>query len=212
MNCEKKAQGIIDEVIKLLDEKHVSREIDERIEKAAARFKFDREAAPSHALFNQIISDFVMHMFEEAIRLPIRLTPSQAKGEAVAILEQYYEGSQHRGYYAAYLDFLDSAENGIMLLIARMTEAIKAIERRKYVRWVYLSRIDQSDWTTGCRLVKVLLDRLNSYLPPRITQCDPAQLVDCLPDLLMTCLDTESTRDQILAGHFSTSLGLKQTP
>lgn len=201
-----KTGATIERILGLLDEELMRSEIDERIEKAAAQFEFDHEVPVTHQFFTRIISAFVQHIYEHGLRLPRLLSASQALTEAVAVLERGYRNPHAMGYDAAYLDAVNPEQNGVVVVLAGMTEAIKETERKKYVRWVFRSCIDQSDWNMKCQMAEFLLEHIGPFLPPEILRYDPAQLAEDLPELIVTHLRTDRVLGQLLSG----SANLKQ--
>jgi hypothetical protein len=134
------------------------------------------------------------------LRLPRSISASQALTEAVSILERGYQNAHAGGYDAAFLDAVNPEQNGIVVVLSGITEAIKATERKKYANWVFKSCIDQSDWYLKCRIAECLLDRFGPFLPPDILRYDPARLAEDLPGLIVTHLRTDSLLGQMLSG------------
>ena len=87
------AARIIEQVFKLIDEKYLYQFIDQRIEEAAVEFEFDRNAPTTHQTFIRIIGDFVHHIYKNGLCIRQTLSVTQARAEAMAILEEV-SGSQ----------------------------------------------------------------------------------------------------------------------
>ena len=202
MNFENKTSipGRIEKIFSLLDEDCIRKEIEEPIEKAAAGFKFDRKEPFTYAQFKRLIADFVQHINEHGLRLPKRIFPSRAFSNAVDILETGYTGAYAQGYEAARLDASNPELNGIMVVLCGMTEAIKHIERRKYIQGVLRIHLTHLDWHERGEIAKFLIERCASILPPDFLNCDPVQFADNLPDLIMHHLQTENLLKQLLFG------------
>ena len=64
---EGKAAAIIEEVLEKTAEEYLQLRIDEPIEKAVASFEFDRDAPVTHQTFTQVTTDFVRHVYEQAL-------------------------------------------------------------------------------------------------------------------------------------------------
>jgi len=98
------AEAIIKGVFELIDEGCLHHRIDEPIEEAFKNFGYEETAPATHKIFIQITGDFVRHIYEHGFR-PRQITSvSQARAEALAILESGYESLGARGYEAAILD------------------------------------------------------------------------------------------------------------
>ncbi|MFC1737340.1 hypothetical protein ACFL1X_14605, partial [Candidatus Hydrogenedentota bacterium] len=63
------AIAIIEELLRLLDEDHVWREIEEPIIKAAHSFQYEAEDAFSHQRFHRVIGDFIKHVYRCALSI-----------------------------------------------------------------------------------------------------------------------------------------------
>lgn len=176
--------GIIEQVFKLIDEDYLYQYIGQRIEEATADFKFDTEAPVTCRTFIHIIGDFVHHIYKNGLCIQQILSVSQARAEAMAILEEYYLGPHDRGYYAAFLDTSESRLDGHKFIITQIAEIVKTLAREKHLKWVYLSKIAPLDWVARCQIAEILLTQWRPFLPLTLRQCPPDQLADHLPDLI----------------------------
>ena len=184
---------ILDEIFELIDEKYMQQTIDKPIEKAAASFEFDDTAPVTHHNFIQITSKFVKHIYEHGAGVRQQLSTSQARTEMTAILEKGYQNTGDSGYHAAYLDSINQEIDGLEFVLAKVAEFIIMMTRARHIRWVCTSRIDPSDWSAKCRIVKILLKRWGNCLSLSILDCPPAQLADFLPELINLMISTENT-------------------
>jgi len=196
-NTKLKAEKILNKILQLLDEDLLKVQIDERINKAITTFKFNSEKQFSLQTFHKVISDFIKHLYENSLILPKKLSPSQACSEAISILEQHYQGAHSNGYYAAYLDASNPQINGIKLVLTSLEEIIKIIERQKYIKWVFTTNINPSDWQTKYFITEVLIERFRPFLPHSILKCPIAQFVDYYYDLIINHLTTTNLINQI---------------
>jgi hypothetical protein len=192
------AARIIEQVYKLIDEEYLCQFIDQRIEEAAVDFEFDTETPMTHRNFTRIIGDFVHYIYANGLCVRQTLSVSQARAEAIAILEERYLGPHARGYYAAFLDVLNSKLDGNEFILTQTAEIIKALAREKHLKWVYFSRIAPLDWLTRCRIAEILIERWGPFLPLNVHQCSPAQLADHLPDLINMLRSTDNKVNKML--------------
>ena len=123
------------------------------------------------------------------------LTASQATAEAVAILEEGYQSSLNRGYYAAYLDAL-KPYLGLEYVLGQMAGHIIAMARTKHVEWVYASRMELSDWPVRCLIAEILLERWRRSLPEDVRGCSPTRFAHLLPELIILGLSANRTIDK----------------
>lgn len=186
------ASTVIDRIVELLAEQRLRQTIDDPLDAAASSFRLEEQPDITHVLFQRAIGDFVAQVFEHGPALPQRLSPQQARAEAIALLDAGYQGAHSSGYEAALLDAMDPALDGMMLVLAQLTETIKTLERQKYTRWVFTETLAPLDWRSRCRIAEVLLDRLQAFLPPDLLRCTAAQLADEIPALIITDLGTNA--------------------
>ena len=186
----------------LIDEDYLYRLIDKPIEEAVVDFTFDRKAPLTHQAFIRIIGDFVHHINKNGSRLRQKLSVTQARAEAVAILEAGYQGSHASGYDAAFLDVLNPKLDGYEFVLSQIAEIIKGMSRQRHIKWVYSSRIAPLDWPTRYRIAEILLKHWRPFLPLNISQCSPAQLADHLPDLIEVLRSTDGTVRKMLNADF----------
>jgi hypothetical protein len=184
------AGSVIDRIVELLAEQRLRQTIDDPLDAAASSFRLEEQPAITHVLFHRVLGDFVAHAYERGLPLPQKLSPPQARAEAIALLDAGYQGAHSSGYEAALLDAMDPALDGMTLVLTQLTETIKTLERQKYTRWVFTEALAPLDWRSRCRIAEVLLDRLRAFLPPELLRCTAAQLADEIPALIITDLGT----------------------
>ena len=189
-SVRRRASEIIETVMGLLDEGFMARQFDEPIARAAESFECHGSVRYSYAEFLQTVADFVRHLYEHGLPGHRRLSDSQARDEAVALLEQAYQGSDANGYEAAVVDAADPSQAGLPAIVATLAEALKERERRAHVRWVVALHIDAADWHTRCAMAAVLVERLAAYLPPEVRGCSPERLADHVSRLLLADVAT----------------------
>jgi hypothetical protein len=199
---ENDAIRIIEEVFELIDEDYIGQFIEKRIDKAAADFKFDREAPITHKNFIRIIGDFVCQIYKNGVLPRQTLSVTQARIEAMAILSECYGSPIDSAYDAAYLSLQNSKMDGYEFILIQMLEAVKAMARERHIKWVYASRIIPLDWHTRCQIAEILLNRWRSFLPPDIRQCTPPQFADHLPGLFNLLRTIDCTVRNMLNADF----------
>jgi hypothetical protein len=181
---KRRAAEILDRVTDLLDEGRIAQHIDERIDKALDEFDCPTDSGYSHPQFTETVARFLTHVHEVALPGSRKLTASQARDEALALLSHAYDGAFAGGYHGAILDAADASSPGLELVLARMAESIKRQRRQQYSRWLRVRYIDSVDWPTKCAMAAVLLARCQEFLPPELRQCPPEQVAEEVYDLL----------------------------
>ena len=187
-----KATRIIDEVFERLDEERLNHLIDEPIERAVNSFKFEVAKPISYQSFVHITSEFVRHVYEHGLNIRQTLSDPQSRAEALAILEDGYQGSHSRGCFAAFLDISDSNIDGVEFISSQMGEIIKTKARERYISWVYSCWIDHADWVTKRMITEILIERWKPFLPSHVLRCPSAQLAGQLSELINILRSTDS--------------------
>lgn len=178
------ALKLIGEIFELINEETTRNYIDEPIEKALSRFNFEHKGPVNYKKFIHFTGSLVRGVYEHIPWCLHKPSKDQACAEAIHILEAGYQSSQHRGYDAAFCDARNPSLNGLEFVLVQLSEIIKARLRVKYIRWVYVSRIECVDWHTRCLMAEILIARWKPFLSPDILMCSPAQLADQIPDLI----------------------------
>jgi hypothetical protein len=191
------SEKILDTIINLLNEERMAREIDEPIDLTVKAFQIKTELPLSHSDFNCVITDFMCRIYQKGLRLPRHLSDQEALAEAVSLLEKYYQGFNSRGYDGALLDAGGNHQEGLGYVLSQLAESIKAVEREKYVKWVFFSTIDQSDWEIRRHITATYLTKYRFFLSPELKDMDPAWLVDHFQGLIFNLVSTRSLLKQV---------------
>ena len=197
------SENILDTIINLLNEERLVREIDEPIDLTVKAFQIKTELPLSHSDFNRVITEFVRRIYQKGLRLPRHLSDQEALAEAVSLLENHYQGINSRGYDDALLDAGGNGQEGLLYILSQLAETIKAIEREKYVQWVFFSAIDQSDWETRRRITATYLKKYRVFLSPELKDLDPAWLVDHFEGLIFNLVSSQSLLKQVSGSEVS---------
>ena len=182
------SEKILDTIINLLNEERVVREIDEPIDLTVKSFQLKVKVPLSHSDFNRVIAEFVSGIYQKGLRLPRHLSDQEALTEAVSLLEKYYQGIDSCGYDGALLDAAGNDQEGLGYVLSQLAESIKAVEREKYVQWVFADTVDQLDWEAHRRIAATYLVKYKDLLPPELRDMDPARLADHFQDLIVNHL------------------------
>ena len=182
----------------LLDEEIVSREIDTPIDLALQNFRFDEKTPFSHSDFNRVIAGFIRHLYREGLRLWRNLSDRESLAEAVSLLKRHYRGAYTTGYDGALLDARTGKLEGVEIVLAALAEAIKTVERDKYIASVFVQNIGQLDWEEQCQIVSTYLKQYGSSLPPQLRETDCARWAGHLPDLILNHMSSERLVGQII--------------
>ena len=192
-------EQIVDEVLALLSEDRIAAEIDIPIDRAVEEFVPRIQESLDFRAFNKVLGEFVLFLHRKAgIALPL---PSVlAIAYAIQILGQYYEGTFFNGYEGACQDACRSEHGGAMLVLRRLAESVKAIERAKHARWVALTRLESRDWPTRLSIARYLLGEWKLLLSPEIQRCPAARFAYDLFSLIQLYQSSRQKTGHELAG------------
>jgi len=192
------AEETLDEIASLLSEEQILAEVDQLLDQAAQAFRLELESPLSHSSFNRAVGEFVRHVYQTGLRLSRHLSESEAMTEAIYLLARYYRGGYTEGYEGAFLDAMDGNLEGLELVLSRLSESVKEIERAKYVNWVFAEHFDRLDWEARRRLVMAYLDKHRDFLPSKILELSPARLVDHFRVLIIDYVSSTNLLKRVL--------------
>ena len=189
-------QDIIELIIKKLDETVLKKAIDEPIDTAAKNFKHNCQKKQNSMQLQNILSGFVKHVYRHGIN--VAFAPDDILAHTISLLDRYYQGNYSNGHTAAILDAINGGSDDVKIVLHRIAEIIKTVERKKYINGIFKSSIDISDWYLRCRIVEYLLSKYKSHMAPALYKCHPSQLVDEIPCLLSNIISSTSTLQQAI--------------
>lgn len=197
MSFEKmrRAEKVLDEIFKQLNEDDIRERIDEPIDVVFGDFtkrleKMGQEGHPSGAF-----AEFTRRVYTDGLKAAWHVV--NAAATSLRLLEDHYQGLWSDGYCAAVLDATNSAMGGVCFVLAQLAEIIKNKERQEYVQAVFLRQINPCDWQLRCEIARVLLDRYGPMLVPPLQKCPPSQLVEEIPALATAIVSSKNTADRI---------------
>ena len=96
------------------------------------------------------------------------------------------------------LDAINGGSDDVKIVLHRIAEIIKTVEREKYINGIFKSSIDISNWHLRCRIVEYLLSKYKAHLTPALYKCHHSQLVDEIPYILSIIISSTSTLQQAI--------------
>lgn len=186
MNSKQPFSGtkVIENLLDLLNEDTMQREIDEPLDAAKQSFRIEPSDTISHLKFNQVIAAFIQHIYNEGSRLNRYLSYQEALAEAILLLQRYYPNEYKEGYTTALIDASSGGREGLELVLSELTESVKVVEREKYIQWAFTTNIDHLDWGLRCRIVDAYIQKNKELLPGHFSDIDPARLTDFIHNLI----------------------------
>jgi hypothetical protein len=185
-----RANRLIGQIVSMLDETRVSQRIDGPIDAASEQFQSPADMPRSRQHFNSLIAAFVTHIYRHGLACPRQLSPSQARDEALALLEQGYEGRPGKRYEAA---LLDATQAGMPMVLASLAQIIKNRERQEYARWVFARMLDPIGWDLRCAIARTLMAEWVELVPPPslVGRLTPEEMAGEIPQLLEDAMESE---------------------
>ncbi len=200
-DIEERAAGIVRQLVAGMDENELVRRIDRPIDQAAGKLIAQAPPEYSHKQLHAAITSFVQQLLLAGADRE-GMPRAHAHDEAIAIIEQGYEGAHAKGYEGAVLDAMDPSHPGLALVLARIAEAVKARHRQLRVTGLAAKLINPNDWELKCAIAGLLLERCRPWLTPELQACATEQLADDVVDLLALHLATDTGVQQLKASPF----------
>ncbi len=188
---------ILERLNVLLDESKLLREIDQPIEAALQGFHVNQSQPLTTQDFHAAVAAFVRHIYQEGLAARYTLSASQALGEAILLLDSYYQGQQVRGYIGALLDAAQPPSLGLGLILTQLASIIAAAERQKYTAWVLARTLGPLSWPERCQVTGLLVQAYGPYLPQPLRSCPLEQLAGDIPAFLASVLEVQKAFRQI---------------
>lgn len=147
---ETEASRIIERIVELLDETHVSDQVDHRLDRAEKLYWAAKSTSPPMT-FHGTIATFVLHLYRYGLRMVRTLSPEQALSEAIHLLNA---GSNAGGYDEACVAANDGDINAIC---QQIVETLRVRERRNYTSWVLSNHLTACDWPMRLAIASAIL-------------------------------------------------------
>ena len=141
------------------------------IDTARATYVMESIKAESHDAFFSTITSFYIHLMRytgKIYGLPDRNTFG---AEALALVQRTF--SADGGFRKAVSQAIDGTQGGLRAILDMMTARFKREEQEKHVNMVLKMALDPLKFEDKTDLIKALLDRLSSHLPPAIVSQPP---------------------------------------
>ena len=180
----REAIPVIDTLVDLLWSERIYREIEYPIDTAVPKVELHRDEPMSHALFNQVIADFVKLIYGKTLRLPRELSDREALAEAIHLLNHYADAEGPDRYGAIAVLVLTGTHDDLTTVLVQLAEIIKDIERRKYIQWVFTCHFRILDWHERCRIVASYKELVSPSVSTALQELRPEQLVEYVEDLV----------------------------
>ena len=188
-DIKKRAREIIEIITAKLNPDLTSSQFDKPISKVAGEFKCEAKYPVTHKEFHMIIADFVLQIYEKALRASWMLT--DPLDEAILLLENGYRSAMYGpGYTGAFLHANDTEKGGIQAVLTGLAGAINDIERQKYIDGVLTWHLHGCSWDLQCEIAQIMLEDYRPFIPPQLCKCVPAQLVDVIPIIMQRYIDS----------------------
>ena len=175
---------VVERILDLLSPERIYREIEYPIDAISGGFQINMDESLTHTAFNRVVAGFVQRIYGEAVRLPRRFSVHEALAEGIDLLNRYsaVEGPDRYGSILGLT--LTGTPDDLKAVLMQLAEIIKDIERRKYVRWVFVCHFRTLEWNRQCRIVAAYRERMSPYMTADVLRLKPEQLVEYFEDLI----------------------------
>ena len=194
-----RARRLLEEVTRLLSEDYLRATCDESFQKAVNTFQWPESPPLDQAVFLDTLGSFVSHVYAHAWSPKQKLAPSQARAEAVRLLQGHYQGQTASGYEAAYLDARHSTFAGLEFVLAQLGQILADKARKQRVRWVLHEHLNCLPWSLKRQMASEMMKRWRIIAPQSLHQTNPSQMADHCADLLMAQIASESQASEMLS-------------
>ena len=194
-NCHLQPDKILYRLIDLLSEEKITNIIDDPIDMALDAFRLKITTPITHKEFNRVLAAFMRHIFKTAILLPRHLSDRRALAEAIFLLKRHYQNEGVNGYEGALVDTIGTGMDHIELILSKLGEIVKEVEREKYKKWVFIDNYLILSFMDKKCVVSAYLNQNQLILPPELVQMDPARLIDDFYMLLTNHISSKSLMD-----------------
>ena len=196
-DIKKRARKKVEAITAKLDHSLIKNQFDESIDEAARQFTYKTSCPIAHETFHKVIAEFVVWVYDKGLNARW-MAPGMPLGQAIDLLEEHYNSVYGRGYIAAALDANDAQEGGIDIVLNRLAEIIKNVERSKHIKAIFAVNIDPADWYLKCEIVSILLEKYSWFLPEHLLRCKPWELVDEISSIMYRYICSDSALHEIL--------------
>jgi len=175
---------VVETILDLLSPEKICREIEYPIDMIRRGFQISMDEPLTYPVFNRVIAGFVQRIYGDALRLPKRFSVHEALAEGIDLLNRYsaVEGPDRYGSILGLT--LTGTPDDLKAVLMQLAEIIKDIERRKYVRWVFVCHFRTLEWKRQCRIVEAYRERMSPYMTAEVLRLKPEQLVEYFEDLI----------------------------
>ncbi|MCP4612947.1 MAG: hypothetical protein GY845_30000 [Planctomycetes bacterium] len=197
-DAKKRAREKVEVITAKLDHSLIMSQFDRPIDDAARQFTHATSFPITHRTFHKVIAEFVVQIYDKGLKARW-MASGEPLSQAIDLLEKHYNSVYGRGYIAAALDANDAEEGGIEVVLNRLAEIIKEIERLKHIQAVFIVNIDPIDWHLKCEIVRILFENYKPFLPKHLLQCKPWELANEIPSIMYRYICSDTTLQQILS-------------
>ena len=185
----KKLEIIIDQ----LNERIMSDSIDKPVDEVLKSFKVNSSEITSHKKFNSTITLLFQELYQHNPGFTRELSESEAFGEAIMLLEKYYQTDRYYGYEGALFEAITKGQRGIIFVIERITEIYKQNERGKYITSIIKKSIDPTDWYLKKELVEEIVKSYHHRLPSELLEFKPIELIPYYEELIIKIVSAQNS-------------------
>ncbi len=176
--------AVINTLLDLLWDQKIRLEIEQPIELSSSDFQIDIPVPIKPESFNQVIAAFLKHIYSIAIRLPRILSEREALAEAIHLLMHYSDAEGPDRYGAILSNVVLGGKEELKKVLFQLSQIIKANEREKYIRWVFICHYLSLDWGKRCLIAAAFKDLNLKNMTTELKNLRPEQIAEYFQHIL----------------------------
>ena len=175
--------GTINSLLSALDERVVAQRVAIKHDEARMQYHLPSNTVMDFEEFKNIIARYYNHHYTRCVTNGGALTPGDAYGKSEELLEKEYR--RRRGdIVSAFNDAKDGTNGGLRAVLDIICEAIKAESVELYIKNVFASQVDPSDWHTKVSIIGQFITYCSPYLSSSIVASQPERYAQNYSELI----------------------------
>jgi len=174
---------LIDSLLAALEEQEISRRVGQHHDEARIRYPLRKNTVETFDEFSDILGDYCAFHFAQCVAKGGRLSPAEAAGKAMGILDRQY---RRRGgdRMDAFDDALRGTNGGLRSILDVICEDLKAESVEHYILDVFQRHVAPNKWEAKVEFVRKFISRHGASLGASIHADQPERYAQNYLDLV----------------------------
>jgi len=175
--------GTINSLLSALDERVIAQRVATKHDEARMQFHLPSNTVTDFEEFKNIIARYYNYHFTRCVTNGGALTLGDAYGESEELLEREYR-RRSGDIVSAFNDAHDGTNGGLRAILDIICEAIKTKSVELYIKNVFASQVDPSDWHTKVSIIGQFIAYCSPYLSSSIVANEPERYAQNYSELI----------------------------